>query len=632
MIYIVSKVRLGHKPGESDYGRGYIFRQDKEGYLSVPDNPNTLCEIIEMGWSVKPVFSNSPEDAIAQTLILDFDELTRDQYHEVIRIANEHGYPHCDSAGMRQHLKECGCLENATKWRHKVFFPINAGNVYSEIEKCFFDACRIFNPGIDDQVIGLWLKANNRSSNYKHDSRSHKKGDPRPVAPSVHIDLPIFKGHVLPDVAMLKNFRGQITFGVAMDLPIEMREKRELGIDAPRLHPVSVSKFETIGRLPWKTISLEKHEAFDKVDIDKEKFNDLVDKFAELLMDVATGMDIGKYRPCIPTSRSQFARMMGIKRSGIVNDLVFDSDYPRLLNCRLWRRDKRPSGHANDAFYHDLLKFLYTTRMELKRHGVNLKTEDIVKDLVFWSTKMYGTGYQVWDYWFSPNPEIAKKAFYKWCRSMARNMVKWEKNYDLIRENIVRKQYKSANVESIPGYLETLAMIRNGDKSKYEVLKTAVSNWITEHESEIDFHPDYHFNAKGLKEGMIEEALRIDDLEFNPTVDEIIDTMIKGQSAVKARFMTKDEFADFVCLQNDGCICENVIKNWYPEYRREWKRRYEQSTGIDASRMNVKKHKQHKGKWADLSKTMTKDELKQRMKEEGCSRALIHNTLKRLYD
>ena len=232
MYYEISNVVSNHKYTEHERKYRNPFsktNKDTKMVYLVKDNPEHLFHFYSLGHCLRPHPFKDAKNADVNTIILDFDNLTRGQYDFVKARANggfKDGMCGDDSAGMKTWRKECEGIVGATPkhWKFKVFYPTSCLCVYDEVYKSFLEAVSFFNPlRTMDEVVDVWakwVKARNQSIYFKHDKKKggiiiHREGDFNPDHPKLTIEDPIFKDWILPDVAMLNSFRTQITFGVA---------------------------------------------------------------------------------------------------------------------------------------------------------------------------------------------------------------------------------------------------------------------------------------------------------------------------------------------------------------------------------------------------------------------------------
>ena len=347
MYYEISNVVSNHKytKHERKYNNPFskTNKNTNQVYL-VKDNPQDLFKVYALGHCLRPHPFKDAKNANVNTIVLDFDNLTKLQYDFVKAIANsefKEGICGDDSAGMKTWRKECEGIDGATPkhWKFKVFYPTSCLCIYDEVYNAFLEAVSLFNPlrTIDEveRVWALWVKARNQSIYFKHDKKVggivvHHEGEFNPNHPKITIDDPIFKDWILPDVAMLNSFRTQITFGVA---PYQ-REKikvlddtyflkiRHILVGASRVR-VSDGKGDYEG-LDWKV-------EFDTMKFPTKDLNDnlkdVVKKtFLATIEKMKKSEDDGVLET--PLAKSEFAKKIGKNK---FEDLVVD-DFSKMIS------------------------------------------------------------------------------------------------------------------------------------------------------------------------------------------------------------------------------------------------------------------------------------------------------------
>ena len=344
MYYEISNVVSNHKYTEHERKYRNPFskkNKDTNQVYLVKDNPQLLFKIYSLGHCLRPRPFKNAKDADVNTIVLDFDNLTKLQYDFVKAIANgefKEGICGDDSAGMKTWRKESEGIVGATPkhWKFKVFYPTSCLCVYDEVYNAFLEAVSLFNPlrTIDEvkKVWAMWVKANNKSIYFKHDKKVggivvHHEGEFNPNHPKITIDDPIFKDWILPDVAMLNSFRTQITFGVApyqgekikvLDEAYFMKIRHILKGDGFSRVPVSNGKSDYEG-LDWKV-------EFDTMKFQTKDLNDnLKDVVKSALLATIDKMksttDDGVLET--PLSKSDFAKKVGKNK---FEDLVVEED------------------------------------------------------------------------------------------------------------------------------------------------------------------------------------------------------------------------------------------------------------------------------------------------------------------
>ena len=373
MNYEISNVVSNHKYTEHERQYRNPFskkNKDTNQVYLVKDNPQDLFKAYSLGHCLRPHPFTNAKNADVNTIVLDFDNLTKLQYDFVKAIANgefKEGICGDDSAGMKTWRKECEGIVGAKPkhWKFKVFYPTSCLCVYDEVYNAFLEAVSLFNPlrTIEDveKVWAMWVKANNRSIYFKHDKKVggivvHHEGEFNPNHPKITIDDPIFKDWILPDVAMLNSFRTQITFGVA---PYQ-REKIKVLDDTyfltirhilvgggnARREPVSNGKDDYEG-LDWKV------EFDTKFCQGKELDNNKRDVVKKILLATIEKMKKSEDDGALetPLNKSDFARKIGKNK---FDDLVVDESESKLVSSWWYGATMYVSRHGT---HQDPIKF-----------------------------------------------------------------------------------------------------------------------------------------------------------------------------------------------------------------------------------------------------------------------------------
>ena len=158
MYYEVSNVVFNHKPTEWEITHKNPFHASKKSkvgneYFLVEDKPQNLFKMFQLGHCIKPHTPTTLKEAIAHTIILDSDNLTKGQCDFVKSIVNG-AYGFMDgmcgdhSAGTKARLHENKDIPNyePPKWGYKVFCPIERVVIKEEVYDAFLEAVAFFNP------------------------------------------------------------------------------------------------------------------------------------------------------------------------------------------------------------------------------------------------------------------------------------------------------------------------------------------------------------------------------------------------------------------------------------------------------------------------------------------------------
>lgn len=318
MKYEVSNIIFKDKPKQ--IGRKYPFKRLKEQVHLIEDTPQNLFLTYERGFSVKPhpFTEDNLHNAKVNTIILDFDKLTKEQC-EFVKSHSQYGDY---SAGTKTRLYENRDIpdyENP-KWGFKVFYPASCLCVWKELNQAFTEAVKHYNPNhTDEEVESIWEKW--RTAN------NHKGLN--------GIDNPIFNGWILPDVAMLNSFRTQITYGVKPELKkdyilTESDWEKADGIYSKFAFP-SGDKRDYSG-LEWKPEDVIKDkDVSDEIAVAWQKvIGEALE--IEVLNAIQNPDDL---RLSIPTTKSMVARRL---KKQTFEDLPWDEKSNAILNARLYAR------------------------------------------------------------------------------------------------------------------------------------------------------------------------------------------------------------------------------------------------------------------------------------------------------
>ena len=183
MFYEISNVVFNHKPTNWDIRHKNPFHASKKSkvgndYYLVEDKPQNLFDVFQRGHCIKPHAPTSPKLAVAQTIILDFDNLTKEQCDFIkSKVDGKYEFKHCEceglemrgdySAGTKVRLHENKDIPNYVppKWGYKVFYPIHRVVMKEEIYDAFLEAVAFFNPTFPmdevERVFKAWVKCNN---------------------------------------------------------------------------------------------------------------------------------------------------------------------------------------------------------------------------------------------------------------------------------------------------------------------------------------------------------------------------------------------------------------------------------------------------------------------------------------
>ena len=558
MFYEISNVVFNHKPTEWEITHKNPFHASKKSkvgndYFLVEDKPQNLFDVFQRGHCIKPHAPSTPKLAVAQTIILDFDNLTKEQCDFIKSIVDgKYEFKHCECEGLemrgdysagtkvRLHENEGIPNYNPPKWGYKVFYPIRRVVMKDEIYDAFLEAVAFFNPtfprGEVERVFKAWVKCNN-----------NKKRDDR-----LKVTDPIFEGWVLPDVAMLNNFRNQITYGV----DVGQREKvKTIGDETISRYSASMSKFPSTSKKDWW------QGLWDANEIGEAKVEQLDAKLKVKVFGMLKTSTSTQGELHLPTSKPQFAQMLG---KDTFNDLVLPYEDVRRLNAARWCDSKNLSIDLYkmklDAM--TIGKTVARLACELKFQDANSRFSSgvgkwMVEDCIMLFKSIHGM--QV----FAILDKGQTSAILE---EMSRAIVKAISTYKewRTREKLKRTLSDPKVLEAREKWKRT----RDGEDGKAyfqlreEDFKKRMSN---------PPKMPYAYRRRGLKKEMVRDALN--RLEAISTVQDWV-------AWVKMN-LTK----------RDGVVDDDVIASWYRDYREKWNETH------NASRIQCKKHK---SKWYDL--------------------------------
>ena len=562
MFYSISNVVFNHKPTEWEIRHRnpfYPSKKNKVGndYYLVEDTPQNLFKMFQLGHCIKPHAPSTPKLAMAHTIILDFDNLTKEQCDVVKSIVNEAKNGMCGdySAGTKARLHENMGIPSSIppKWGYKVFYPIERVVMKEEIYNAFLEAVAFFNPTFPldevERVFKAWVKCNN-----------NKKRNDR-----LKVSDPIFNGWILPDVAMLNSFRTQITYGVN----VEQREKIKT-IDDMTISRYfgAMSKYPSTSKGDWRQGLWEANDLKEAKSPPQDKAK--VDKIVAMLKS-----QLNKDEPThLPTSRPQFAQMLG---ATTFNDLVLPFSDIRHLMAACWSKSKNLSVDMYkmklDATLigKTMARLACEFRVQSKVKVANPRSRgEVIKWMVMDCASFFKSihGMNIFNILDEKQANVVLEA-------MARSIAKAFSTFDEWRTR-----------EKLKATLSNPIVIEARDKWRTtkdcEDGKTYFKLLESDIQSRMGNPPKmpYAYRRRGLKKEMVHHALNGNAML--PTVDDWI-------GWVKMN-LTKQ----------DGVVDDDVIGSWYREYREKWNETHEVSKIKCAKR---------KSKWSDVFNGKSSDEI-----------------------
>ena len=562
MFYEISNVVFNHKPSKWEVSHRNPFHPSKKSkvgndYFLVEDTPQNLFKMFQLGHCIKPHAPSTTNLAVAHTIVLDFDNLTKEQCDVVKSIVNEAKDGMCGdySAGTKVRLHENEGISDCVlpKWGYKVFYPIERVVMREEIYYAFLEAVAFFNPThkMDEvrSVFKSWLKCNN-----------NKKRNDR-----LKVTDPIFKGWILPDVAMLNNFRNQITYGVN----VEQIEKVKV-IDDMTISRIvsSMNTFRNIVKYPSTSKNDWPQGLWEANEVGEAKSERRDDERKEKILKMLKASTSTQGQTHIPTSKPQFAQMLG---TTTFNDLVLPFEDLRHLMAACWSNTKNLTIDLYKMKLDATLigKTIARLGCELKMHDPNRKVgQKMVEDCIMFFKSIHGM--QVFAILDAKQTNVVLEV-------MARSIVKAISTY-----KDWRTREKLKKTLSDPKVLEAREKWkRTKDKEDGEAYFKLREEDFKKRMANPPSMP-YVYRRRGLKKEMVLRALN--RLVLLPTVDDWI-------GWVKMN-LTKQ----------DGVVDDEVIGSWYREYREKWNETHE---------TNKIHNKQRKSKWSEIFKGKSYKEIEE---------------------
>ena len=567
MYYEISNVVFNHKPTKWEITHRNPFHATKKNkvgneFFLVSDAPQNLFKMFQLGHCIKPHAPTTPKDAIAHAIVLDFDNLTKEQCEFVKSKVNgacgfNQGMCGDYSAGTKARLHENKDIPDyiPPKWGYKVFYPIERVVMKEEIYDAFLEAVALFNPTFPmdevERVFKAWVKCNN-----------NKKRDDR-----LKVSDPIFNGWILPDVAMLNSFRTQITYGVKVEQIEKIKVIDDMTISR---HASSMSKFPSTGKRDWCEGLWEANDLKEnaKCDSKDEEAKKKMEWFLKNLKDST----FTQSQVHLPTSRPQFAQMLGMTT---FNDLVLPQVDVRNLMAACWSKSRNLTidMYKMKLDANTIGKTVARLAYELRAHDANSRFKTrianwMVEDCISFFKSIHGMNvFTILD----------KKQANVVLEAMARSMVKAISTY---RDWRTRQKLKATLSDpKVIEAREKWRMTKDGEDGKayFKLLE----NDIQKRMGNPPKIP-YAYRRRGLKKEMIRHALNGNAML--PSVEKWIEWVKKNLN------------------KGDGIFTDEVIGSWYREYREKWNETHE------SDKIN---HKHHKSKWSEIFKGKSYDEIEE---------------------
>lgn len=576
MLYEVSNLVSNHKytkweiQHRNPFGNiGWGKKKQRRYCYLIDDQPINLFKAYQLGLSMKPHAFNleqNPEttQCFVKTIILDFDNLTKEQCDFLENICFAHKFHPTPmygdySSGMKTWLANNENIPGATepdKWKYKVFFPTRSNTlcVFEDVDAAYMDAVAFFNPAFTrEQVREVWTAWK------KADNRKDKITDP------------MFDKWILPDVAMLKNFRNQITYGVK---PAQGEKFKELDDTEISLKlPVGMGKFPVTDKnnyigLDWKLVeSKPKFKA-------KEATREQVEELKKHIKDNCQ-FPLDDFN--LPTTKAGMALFLGKTH---LDDLVMPTDAISYINAAYWGQikdrkfdnDFQMEKFKKDAWF--VGKTFARIYAEIRWHGETKSYKvQALEDCCTALRKFHG-----------PNIFGIMKPRHldEIATQMARAFMSAWNNYPTwrMRQKLLDTTVSPKVVEARNRWRDTKS---TEDRNNYfeELNKDVKARW--DQADKIKFPYDYH--RRGFKQ-------------------EVMDILLNGRIKLdtkedfKARLRSQD-----ITVKKDGDYSDDILDSWFYQYRAEWNKQNPEDP------IGRKPHKQHKSKYDELFKDMSKEEI-----------------------
>ena len=581
MKYEVSNIVFKNKPSGKKMAKKYPFKRLKEQVHLVEDTTYNLYLTYKRGFSMKPhPFTEATLDnAKVHSIVLDFDHLTEEQKDFIEAIVNGkyqfNGIYGDYSAGTKSRLYENRDIPNYEnpKWGYKVFFPANCLCTWKELNEAFIDAVSFFNPLFSmEQVRKVWekwVKANNRKDK---------------------ISEPIFKGWILPDVAMLNSYRTQITYGVRPELKGDWKVK-----EFPRGDIYSDFAFPAGGIQDYEGLEWRPEEAIE----DKEVPDQVLSAWQN---EISNAFDIEIYNATqnqndlklqLPTSKSILARRL---KKQTFTDLTWDDKSNAILNARLYAReinfDKANiiGADSSRTLTRDVLEMEYQRNISFNvTDSVKTNLNAIVHDTIVVIRQRCGL--TIFNAQSKEELNDLKEAIGKSIVKTAQNFMRFRTK---MKMKHVEKIWNPPHMAILKEYMETK------DKKLLDEYRELRKSWIAANIKEANkVMIPYVYKKRGLKKWLISVAnidLSKDELDFfgfEPV------RLKDAEEWVRWCHETLNTRQDDM---ND--VSDDDIRRWYKDYRREYNAKWGNLDGRIDNRAGKKN-----SKYDELFKDKSNDEI-----------------------
>lgn len=583
MYYEISNVVFNHKltkweiehanPFSKTTGRGKNKRR-QEFYLT-KDYPRNLFTVYSNGFCIKPHAFSEDGDMFLNCIVLDFDNLTEIQCQFVKAVVNgkyEFKKMYGDySSGMKTEMSKNDGIEGwkPAKWKYKVFYPVeNCLSTYEDVNEKFIEAVAFFNPTrtMEEvrEVWAKWRKANNR--------KNAEDG----------VYNPIFTDWILPDVQMANNTRNQITYSVDPSQPEKVKQfddtwlYRHLPVAGAWKYPPT-SKYDYKG-LDWKIEESRR---------DVEKRNISEEAVVECEKTILANIHFPYDRFNLPISKAGFSRLL---HRNHFTDLVVGSTGLTLLLSKVFKKHsegtdltlkldemKKDANLAGKCFARILA--------EIRKQGLTTSMkEEALQDIIRAFKEIHGQNVFT---------VLSKKETGAIVHEMARSFMSawmnyqgWRFNQRLMKVNVSPKVIQARNK-----WRDTKDE-QDRDEFFKELGKDLKARWNEAQKPEYDCPYDFH--RRGFKAEvfniLMNGAIKID----NP------------EDFVKRLRMD-------IVPSTDGEYSEELLKKWHIQYKTMWNKEHPE---------NPIGRKAKKGKWSEIFKDKSQDEISDIIKNLDVSKQM----------
>lgn len=567
MYYEISNVVFNHKltkweiehanPFSKTTGRGKNKR--RQDFFLTKDYPRNLFAVYSSGFCIKPHAFSEDGDMFLNSIVLDFDNLTEIQCEFVKYVVNgkyEFKKMYGDySSGMKTEMFLNEGIEGwkPTKWKYKVFYPVeNCLSTYEDVNEKFIEAVAFFNPTRTMEEVreiwAKWRKANNRKDK---------------------ISDPIFKDWILPDVQMANNTRNQITYSVDPSQPEKVKQFDDTWLY--RHLPVAGSgKYPTTSKYDYKGLDWKIEES--KPEIERKKPIDEAVEECEKIILANIHFPYDKFN--LPISKAGFSRLL---HRNHFTDLVVGSSGLTLLLAKVFK--KHSEGTDLTVKMDDMKKDASLSGKcfarilaEIRRQGLTTSMkEEALQDSIRAFKEIHGQ--KVFNV-------LSKKETNLIVHEMARSFISAWLNYRSWRsiQRLMKVNVNPKVIEARNRWRDTKDEYDRGEF--YRELNKDIMERLKESQKP-EYDCPYDFHRRGFKA-------------------EVFSILMNGEIKIE----TPEDFISRMRIDivpsSDGEYSDDLLRKWYVQYKTMWNREYPE---------NPIGRKSKKGKWAELFKGKSQDEI-----------------------